>query len=198
MLLFHHLEGQNDIACLVPNPLLQLKFGSVMQHQQRGAGEPCDHQYEGREKLSAELQGASLSGLRMPNRRKNIGLKGSCYLTVYHSNWPHSLQWNLRTPWCLVDTGGISPGPASFKYWPADAETGNIRVDYHKSAAAQKKERSRSSSPVPCDPEKTQPIGVLFTVAPEPDEFARITPDWSVKNIRWPVTPVCTGVAVSV
>ena len=28
------------------------------------------------------------------------------------------------------------------------------------------------------------PMGVLFTLAPEPEASARITPDWSVKNIR--------------
>ncbi len=41
-------------------------------------------------------------------------------------------------------------------------------------------------------------MGVLFTLAPEPEESARITPDWSVKNIRWPVVPATTGVAVIV
>jgi hypothetical protein len=40
------------------------------------------------------------------------------------------------------------------------------------------------------------PIGVLFTLAPAPEASARITPDWSVKNIRWPVVPATTGVAV--
>ena len=41
-------------------------------------------------------------------------------------------------------------------------------------------------------------MGVLFTLALEPEESARITPDWSVKNIRWPVVPATTGVAVIV
>ena len=39
-------------------------------------------------------------------------------------------------------------------------------------------------------------MGVLFTLALAPEESARITPDWSVKNIRWPVVPPTTGVAV--
>ena len=33
----------------------------------------------------------------------------------------------------------------------------------------------------------------VATVAPEPEAFARITPDWSVKNIRWPVVPHDNG-----
>ncbi len=102
VLLLHHLKSQNYIPSLILNSLLKLKFDSVMQYQQRCAGERCDHQHKGRQKLSAELQGASLSGLRVPNIKIKLGLRESCYLTAQYSNWPHSVQWNLRTPWCLV------------------------------------------------------------------------------------------------
>jgi hypothetical protein len=45
---------------------------------------------------------------------------------------------------------------------------------------------------------KTYPIGVLLAVAPEPETFTRITPDWSVKYIFCPVVAAVMGVAVIV
>jgi hypothetical protein len=51
---------------------------------------------------------------------------------------------------------------------------------------------------LPFRPGEPYPIGVLATVAPAPVTLARITPDWSVKNMRCPVCPTAMGIAVSV
>ena len=48
------------------------------------------------------------------------------------------------------------------------------------------------------DPRETQPMGELFTVAPEPEESERITSVWSVKKVRVPVAPGTLGTAVIV
>jgi len=65
-------------------------------------------------------------------------------------------------------------------------------------AGQQKEEGEARASPSAPVLQLGYPIGVLETFAPVPLTLARITPDWSVKNMRCPVCPTAMGVAVSV